>query len=159
MYFKKTKANLYMEYKGKIREEEIYDNTYASELLFVVRANSLDLNDLKKHTGDTICDICRKEKEDLINFIVGCKEFEDRRDRGRDRHRDRDRRDRGDRDRDRRSGGRWEDRNDRRERGDRGRNGDRGRDGVVMVMVKWMGIVMGIVIDRGKIKVIVIGWG
>ena len=48
-----------------------------------------------------------------------------RRDRGRDRDRDRDRRDR---DGDRRSGGRWEDRDDRRDRGrdDRGRDDRRG---------------------------------
>lgn len=56
------------------------------------------------------------------------REHEDRRDRGRDRDRDRDRRDRSERDGDRRSGGRWEERDDRRDRGDRGRDGERGRD-------------------------------
>ena len=40
---KKPKDSLYKEYKGEIREEKIYDNTYALELLFGARANSLDL--------------------------------------------------------------------------------------------------------------------
>ena len=78
---RKPKASPYKEYKGEIKEEKIYDNTYASELLFGARANSLDLNDLKKHTGgETVCDICGEEKEDLINFLVRCRGLEDRRD-------------------------------------------------------------------------------
>ena len=77
---RKPRASLYKEYKGEIKEEKIYDNTYASELLFGARANSLDLNDLKKHTGgDTVCDVCGEE-EDLIHFLVRCKGLDDRRD-------------------------------------------------------------------------------
>ena len=75
---RKPRASLYKEYKGEIKEEKIYDNTYASELLFGARANSLDLNDLKKHTGgETVCDICGEEKEDLINFLVRYKGLEE----------------------------------------------------------------------------------
>ena len=78
---KKPRASLYKEYKGEIKEEKIYDNTYASELLFGARANSLNLNDLKKHKGGkTVCDVCGEEEEDLVHFIVRCRGLEDRRD-------------------------------------------------------------------------------
>ena len=79
---KKPKARLYKEYKGEIKEEKIYDNTFASELLFGARSNSLNLNDTRKHSGGVvICDVCGEEEEDLIHFMVRCGGLEGRRDR------------------------------------------------------------------------------
>ena len=41
----------------------------------------MDLNDLKKHTGgDTVCDVCGEEEEDLIHFLMRCRGLDDRRD-------------------------------------------------------------------------------
>ena len=78
---RKPKASLYKEYKGEIKEEKIYDNTFASELLFGARSNSLNLNDMKKHTGgETTCDVCSEEEEDLIHFLMRCRGLDDRRD-------------------------------------------------------------------------------
>ena len=73
---------MYKKYKGEIREEKIYDNTFVSELLFGARSNSLNLNDMKKHSGgEATCDVCGEEEEDLIHFMVRCRGLEDRRDR------------------------------------------------------------------------------
>ena len=50
-------------------------------LLFKAKSNTLKLNIQKIHKkGDIRCDICGDEREDLVNFLVDCKELEGVRD-------------------------------------------------------------------------------
>ena len=65
---------VYRKFKRKIEEEKFYDNSWASEILFSARTNTLVLEDLKRHSKeDTSCKICDiGEKEDLGHFIIRC---------------------------------------------------------------------------------------
>ena len=61
-------------------DDGCYDNKFSSKLLFKARSNTLNLNIRKRHQkGDTSCVLCEDEKEDLIHFIVNCKELENTR--------------------------------------------------------------------------------
>ena len=66
-----------------MEEENCYDNSKNSELLFKARANVLGLEDLRRHYKEnTDCKICNKgEKEDLGHFLLRCEKLEWRRDR------------------------------------------------------------------------------
>ena len=46
-----SSAGIYRNWKKEIREERFYDNSEASTILFRARANSLKLNDRKRHGG------------------------------------------------------------------------------------------------------------
>ena len=68
--------------KKEIKQENIYDNRYSSVLLFRARANILELNDRQRHNKvhkDTSCKMCGTEYEDLIHFMIKCKELEEER--------------------------------------------------------------------------------
>ena len=55
-----------------MKEETIYNNSYASNLLFKCRTNSLILNDRNRFQNkDTKC-ACGYEKEDLKHFLLDC---------------------------------------------------------------------------------------
>lgn len=65
----------------KIKEDGCYGNNFSSILLFKVKSNTLKLNIQKRHKkGDIRCDICGDEREDLVHFLVDCKELEGVRD-------------------------------------------------------------------------------
>ena len=50
---------VYRKFKERIKEEKFYDNSWASEILFRARSNTLVLEDLKRHSNeDTRCKIC-----------------------------------------------------------------------------------------------------
>ena len=58
-----------------------YDNKFSPILLFRARSNTLKLNVEKRHkSGDTKCDLCGQVKEDLVHFLLDCKELESKRD-------------------------------------------------------------------------------
>ena len=72
-----SSASLYREHKGRIREETIYDNSIASEVLFRARANRIKLGIFNRHSGgDTTCKICGEGEEDLEHFILKCSKLE-----------------------------------------------------------------------------------
>ena len=68
----------YIEFKKKIKEERFYDNSWASEILFRARSNTLVLEDLKRHSNeDTRCKICESgEREDLGHFVIRCRRLD-----------------------------------------------------------------------------------
>ena len=50
---------VYRKFKERIKEEKFYDNSWASEILFRARSNTLVLEDLKRHSNeDTRCKMC-----------------------------------------------------------------------------------------------------
>ena len=68
----KSSLTLYYEFKKAMKEETIYNNSYASNLLFKCRTNSLILNDRNRFQNkDTKC-ACGYEKEDLKHFLLDC---------------------------------------------------------------------------------------
>ena len=63
-----------------MKEEKFYDNRDSSKYLFQARTNTLPLNITRRHTGgDTKCELCNNENEDLIHFLIDCKELEHKR--------------------------------------------------------------------------------
>ena len=61
-------------------QERVYDNRQASIVLFKCRTNTLNLNERKRHMGEsTKCDLCEEEKEDLKHFILWCPAYEEER--------------------------------------------------------------------------------
>ena len=50
---------VYRKFKERIKEEKFSDNSWASEILFRARINTLVLEDLKRHSNeDTRCKMC-----------------------------------------------------------------------------------------------------
>ena len=77
---KLSSIGIYRHWKRRIREERCYDNTEASTILFGARANALRLNNRKRHGGgDTTCDLCGVEREDLGHFLLRCHKLEGKR--------------------------------------------------------------------------------
>ena len=80
----KSSISIYRTFKKEIREEKCYDNRPESNLLFQARTNTLDLNTRnrfkKEDEKDTRCKLCGKENENLIHFLIECKEMEKVRD-------------------------------------------------------------------------------
>merc|ERR1712240_985564 len=77
----KTSLGIYRRKKREIKDERIYSNDRASELLFRARSNTLDLNTDKRHRGESeMCDLCERGTEDLKHFILECCRLEDKRD-------------------------------------------------------------------------------
>ena len=77
----KRSLSIYRKYKKEIKDEKIYDNTIASELLFRARSNTLALNIDKRHRGEpTRCELCYREEENIQHFMLECRELEEKRD-------------------------------------------------------------------------------
>ena len=82
---KLEKIDIYKAFKKEIKEEKCYDNRPESNLLFQARTNSLDLNAENRHKKkveeqDTSCKLCGNEYEDIIHFMIDCREIEKTRD-------------------------------------------------------------------------------
>ena len=74
----KSSIEIYKQWKSEISEETIYDNTYASVILFKARSNSLNLNNIKRHNGGCVnCYSCQNLEEDLIHFLLFCPDYRD----------------------------------------------------------------------------------
>ena len=72
----KDSLYIYKKWKTTIKEEGMYDNTFASVIFFRARANTLTLNRKNRHTGgDTSCCFCKNIEEDLIHFLLLCPEY------------------------------------------------------------------------------------
>ena len=68
----KESLALYRSWKSEIKEEEVYDNTFSSILLFRARTNTLGLNKKNRHQGGNVnCPFCGVE-EDANHFILHC---------------------------------------------------------------------------------------
>ena len=78
---RKVTVDLYLEYKGKIQEANVYDNSFKSDLLFAARSNTMELNELKARwrKGKPTCELCGAEREDLMHFILKCRPLEGKR--------------------------------------------------------------------------------
>ena len=78
---RKCSLRIYRKFKREIRDDRIYDNTIASELLFRARSNTLALDIDKRHRGEeTRCEICDGGEEDLQHFMLECRTLEEKRD-------------------------------------------------------------------------------
>ena len=76
----KSSLMIYRKFKLEIKEVKYYDNRESSNYLFQARSNTLDLNTRKRFTGgDTKCEMCSYENEDLIHFLIDCKGLEHKR--------------------------------------------------------------------------------
>ena len=76
----KSSLKIYREFKKEIKEEKYYDNRESSKYLFLARSNTLPLNIKRKYTGgDTKCELCNTENEDLVHFLINCKKLEHKR--------------------------------------------------------------------------------
>lgn len=75
----KTTLQIYQENKNSISNEyEIYDNTYASEILFQARSNTIRLNWRNRFRNEqTKCQMCEEENEDLEHFLLYCPALRD----------------------------------------------------------------------------------
>ena len=68
-----TDREVYRRFKRSVGNSYGYDNRLESDLLFRARSNTLDLNDFRRHNGgETKCDLCGADREDLIHFILVC---------------------------------------------------------------------------------------
>ena len=68
-----TDREVYRRFKRSVGHSYGYDNRLESDLLFRARSNTLDLNDFRRHNGgETKCDLCGADREDLIHFILLC---------------------------------------------------------------------------------------
>lgn len=70
----KSTLTLYQKYKFEIKDEQdIYDNTAASTILFEARTGTLRLNDKNRHQNkSTSCNLCKHTYEDLEHFLLQC---------------------------------------------------------------------------------------
>ena len=69
----KSTLNIYAKSKFSIQEENIYDNSQGSVLLFRCRTNTMPLNDRNRHIqGNTCCPCCNYEIENLLHFLLYC---------------------------------------------------------------------------------------
>ena len=69
----KTSLKVYKRWKLKIKEDDIYDNTPQSRILFQAMTDTLPLNARKRFTKERIhCDLCEAENEDINRFLLEC---------------------------------------------------------------------------------------
>ncbi|XP_043202706.1 uncharacterized protein LOC122370834 [Amphibalanus amphitrite] len=69
----KTSLKVYKRWKLKIKEDDVYDNTPQSRILFQARTDTLPLNARKKFTKErTNCALCEAENEDINHFLLEC---------------------------------------------------------------------------------------
>ena len=70
------KSNLYIYKQFKLNiwcEEQLYDNTTASVIMYKARTNNLNLNDRNRFEDkDTSCIMCGAAVEDLQHFLLHC---------------------------------------------------------------------------------------
>ena len=72
----KSSLEKYKKFKSEIKEENIYTNSYASNLLFRCRTNTLILNDRNRFKNeDTSCPCCSHNIEDLTHFLLYCPKY------------------------------------------------------------------------------------
>ena len=73
---KVKQQHIYIYRKGKLEVKEgNYYNDEESRIIFKMRSNSLKLNDRNRFTeGDTRCELCDTEREDLEHFLLDCRE-------------------------------------------------------------------------------------
>ncbi|CAL4078538.1 unnamed protein product, partial [Meganyctiphanes norvegica] len=77
---KRTSTHIYRIFKTEIKEEQCYDNRLESIILFQARANTLELNKRKRYKQeDPKCELCGYKEENLIHFLIECKELEESR--------------------------------------------------------------------------------
>ncbi|CAL4202529.1 unnamed protein product, partial [Meganyctiphanes norvegica] len=77
---KRTSIHIYRIFKTEIKEEQCYDNRLESIILFQARANTLELNKRKRYKQeDPKCELCGYKEENLIHFLIECKELEESR--------------------------------------------------------------------------------
>ena len=79
----KVSLRIYRTWREEIGgQEEVYDNSEKSVILFKCRTNNMDLRDRKRfNNGSTECIMCGDELEDLSHFILHCPAYNE--DRGR----------------------------------------------------------------------------
>ena len=76
----KSSLKIYREFKLEIKEEKFYDNRDSSKYFFQAKTNTLPLNTTRRHIGgETKCELCNYENEDLIHFLLDCKGLEHKR--------------------------------------------------------------------------------
>ena len=76
----KSSVKIYRNFKEHMKDDGCYDNKFSSKLLFKARSNTLNLKIENRHkNGDTSCDLCNEEKEDLVHFLLDCKILENKR--------------------------------------------------------------------------------
>ena len=77
----KTSLAMYKKHKTEIKEELIYDNRLATKIWFGSRTNTLEINIENRHREEksTKCDLCEKEDETTIHFILECEKLDDKR--------------------------------------------------------------------------------
>ncbi|XP_043192465.1 uncharacterized protein LOC122365374 [Amphibalanus amphitrite] len=69
----KTSLRIYKRWKLKVKEDDVYDNTPQSRILFQARTNTLPLNSRKRFTKEkTNCVLCDEQNEDLKHFLLEC---------------------------------------------------------------------------------------
>ena len=77
---KKSSLKIYRKFKKEVQEEKGYDNRKSSTYLLQARTNTLPLNTERRHKGgDTKCELCNEENEDLIHFLIDCPGLEQKR--------------------------------------------------------------------------------
>ncbi|CAL4158719.1 unnamed protein product, partial [Meganyctiphanes norvegica] len=77
---KRTSTHIYRIFKTEIKVEQCYDNRLESKILFQARANTLELNKRKRYKQeDPKCELCGYKEENLIHFLIECKELEESR--------------------------------------------------------------------------------
>ena len=74
-----TTLESYRQFKTEIKQENFYDNTWESALLFRLRSNSLSLGWRKRFVGEsTVCMSCELGTEEtLLHFLVHCSCYDD----------------------------------------------------------------------------------
>ena len=76
----KSSIELYRKNKDEIKEEDMYDNSKRSNVWFKIRTNTLNLNDRKRfENGNTFCELCGKEEENLNHFLLKCEKIQNER--------------------------------------------------------------------------------
>ena len=74
----KSSLNIYKQWKKVIKV--VYDNTFASVVLFKARTGMLNVNKQKRDMGVcSSCHFCADVEEDLINFILMCPGYKEER--------------------------------------------------------------------------------
>ena len=70
----KSTLSLYRNLKNTIKEENFYDNTFGSVLLFRARTNCLKLDWRRRFEGGEVgCKLCGADEETTEHFILECR--------------------------------------------------------------------------------------
>merc|ERR1711874_554848 len=76
----KPTLKYYAQGKAKFGYDFCYRNNYNSTFLARARVNALKLEEQKSRGNphhDVICRLCKKGKEDMVHFLIDCKELEE----------------------------------------------------------------------------------